>query len=88
MIGDERLEVKKKVVKFELECESEKVTNKVRTIPDSAVEEGEAAMRRHGGDFDAVVSEMKLRLATSDCPSRPWSPFRCAIPRSVSCRTW
>ena len=34
------------------------------TIPDSAVEEGEAAMRRHDGDFGAVVSEMKSRLAS------------------------
>ena len=33
------------------------------SIPDSAVEKGEAAMRRHGGDFGAVVNEMKSRLA-------------------------
>jgi hypothetical protein len=33
------------------------------TIPESAVEEGEAAMLRHGGDFSRVVTEMKQRLA-------------------------
>ena len=33
------------------------------TIPESAVEEGEAAMLRHGGDFSGVVTEMKQRLA-------------------------
>ena len=33
------------------------------SIPVSAVEEGEQAMRRHKGDFSAVVEEMKSRLA-------------------------
>jgi hypothetical protein len=33
------------------------------SIPVSAVEEGEQAMRRHKGDFSGVVEEMKSRLA-------------------------